>query len=1041
MCMKCFKKIAWFVLFAFLTLIGFVILTFKVDDMTLYKGKVYDFNDGWTLMREDGSSQVLDKLPFSGTSKPEEKVVIENRIPKEYRGKSMSFLSADKMLSVFIDGEQVYEFGMSDERSFGRTPGSVINFIDIPYELEEGEIRIEMISPYADYAAKVSTVTIGNRDILILKLFMDNALNLFCGFVIIVCGIGFAFLFIIQRVSRQNTDGIMQISGYCIVSSVYYFIETKTLTIFYGNQTLYSVLVFLCLMFMPLLIGIYYGSSFLGIYRKRWYILLGMICTNIVVQVVFQLLNIFDFMEMAFVSHALITITILVIGKTYFDYIRKNHAKGMLPELSALFFMTAGGTIDILRMYLVGAGDMGKYSRFGATAFSIIMLYKHFRQVVMGYSHNIAENARLVQQEMEIVEKKNEELKKANELAEEAKQEALAANEAKGKFLAHMSHEIRTPINAVIGMDTMILRESKDMQIKEYALDIQNAGQSLLALINDILDFSKIESGKMEIISVEYDFSSMIHDISNMISAKISSKKLQFHICADENLPSKLLGDDVRIRQVLVNLLNNAVKYTSEGSVTLKVDGKIQEDKVILNFSVEDTGIGIKEEDISKLFKEFERIEEKRNRNIEGTGLGINITTQLLILMGSRLQVESVYGKGSKFYFTLEQQIMDVTPIGNLEERIRHQGTEYSYKEVFTAPNAQILVVDDNVINLKVFMNLLKTTKVNVDVAGGGLSCLEMVCKKHYDLIFLDHMMPDLDGISTLHQMKILPENQCKDTPVVALTANAITGAKEMYMAEGFDAFLSKPINPEKLEQMILLLLPRELLEFEVKEEDGVQETMASTVSENSRDDELPMIDGVDWSYGLMHLPDKEMLLDTVADFYKSLDSEANHLEQMYMEIRNNSDMLRQYKIKVHAMKSSANLIGAIMLGGMAKLLENAARDEDLEIIDRFTPVFLKKWRELKESLKECVKESEGEKEEVTDYTIILAYLEMLRIAMIEMDIDGMDQYMAELEKFTYPSDIQSGMEQLAGLVTDMDSDAAVPIIEELMNRMKTNAE
>ena len=199
MCMKCFKKIAWFVLFAFLTLIGFVILTFKVDDMTLYKGKVYDFNDGWTLMREDGSSQVLDKLPFSGTSKPEEKVVIENRIPKEYRGKSMSFLSADKMLSVFIDGEQVYEFGMSDERSFGRTPGSVINFIDIPYELEEGEIRIEMISPYADYAAKVSTVTIGNRDVLILKLFMDNALNLFCGFVIIVCGIGFAFLFIIQR--------------------------------------------------------------------------------------------------------------------------------------------------------------------------------------------------------------------------------------------------------------------------------------------------------------------------------------------------------------------------------------------------------------------------------------------------------------------------------------------------------------------------------------------------------------------------------------------------------------------------------------------------------------------------------------------------------------------------------------------------------------------------------------------------------------------------------------------------------------------------
>ena len=1040
--MKCFKKIAWFVLGLFLLLCIYVVVKFQVDDMTLYKGEVNEFNNGWILTGEDGSAVALNELPFSGESKPGELIIIENRIPEEFWGMSMSFLSADKKFTVFIDGEKVYEFGMNDKRSFGRTPGSVVNFIDIPADLTTGDIRIEMVSPYQDYAAKISDITVGKRDVLILKLFMDNAVNLFCGFAIIICGIGFVFLFLIQRVSGQRTEGIMQISGYCIVAAIYYFIETKTLSIFYGNQTLYSVLVFLCLMFMPLLLAIYYGSGIMSVYKKRWNIILGLICTNIFFQVAFQLLNIFDFMDMAFVSHALITLTILVIAKSYLDYIRKNSVKGLMVEVIALIFMTAGGTIDILRMYLVGVGDMGKFSRFGTTAFSVIMLYKHFRQVVMGYANNIEENARLLKQEMEKVEKKNEELKRASELAEEAKQEALAANDAKGKFLAHMSHEIRTPINAVLGMDTMILRETKDAQIKEYALDIQNAGQSLLALINDILDFSKIESGKMEIISVEYDLSSMVHDISNMISAKISSKKLKLHILADEKLPSRLLGDDVRIRQVLVNLLNNAVKYTNEGSVTLRIDGNIQEDKVILDFSVEDTGIGIKEEDISKLFHEFERIEEKRNRNVEGTGLGINITTQLLLLMGSRLNVESVYGKGSRFYFTLEQQVIDSTPIGNLEERIRQKVTEYDYMEVFSAPDAQILVVDDNVINLKVFMNLLKATKVNVDVAGGGLACLEMVCKKHYDLIFLDHMMPDLDGISTLHQMRELADNQCRETPVVALTANAITGAREMYLAEGFDAFLSKPINPEKLEQMILMLLPRELLQFEVKE--AAEEIIAESAQidpESHKDEELPIIDGLDWDYGFMHLPDKEVLLDTIADFYNTIDLEAENLERMYEEIKSNPEMVKQYRIKVHAMKSSANLIGATVLGGMARVLEKAANDNNPEIIDNLTPIFLKEWRIFKESLKECINDSEEKRETIEDHSVILAYLQMLKIAMMELDIDGMDQNMDELKKFIYPADTQKDMEQLAGLVTNLDSEQAVVLIEKIMNRMKVYAE
>ncbi|MGN0140827.1 MAG: ATP-binding protein [Roseburia sp.] len=1048
--MKYFKKSIWLVQFLHIAILIYVVLGFQVDNMTLARGEVYDFNEGWVLTWEDGSSTAIEKLPYLGSSKPQEILVMENTLPEKYWGMTMSFLSADKILRVQIDGETVYEFGISDQRTFGHTPGSVVNFVDIPIELNMGDIRIEMVSPYHDYAARINEITVGKRDVLILKLLEDNAFKIACSFVIIICGIGFALLFLIRKATKQDTEGVQYICGYCIVSALYYFIETKTMSIFYGNQTLYSVIVFLCLMIMPFWLVLYYGNGMLGCYKKRWLVLLWLICTNISVQLVLQLSNTIDFMNMAFVSHALLTLAMLVIGKSYFDIYRQKHIRDTRVEMMAWFAMAAGGMVDILRMYVVGVGDMGQFSRLGMTAFSVIMLYKHFRQMIGGYTYNIEENARLLKHEMEYVEKKNKQLERANELAEEAKREALEANEAKGRFLAHMSHEIRTPINAVLGMNTMILRETKDMQIKEYALDIQNAGQNLLALINDILDFSKIESGKLEIIPVEYDFSSMIHDISNMIMAKMKDKKLEFRIHVDEQLPCKLLGDDVRIRQVLVNLLNNAVKYTNEGSVELSVNSRSCDGKALLDFSVQDTGIGIKQEDISKLFKEFERIEEKRNRNIEGTGLGINITMQLLELMGSTLNVESEYGKGTRFYFTLEQQIIDSKPVGNLEERLRQQPVEYSYKEVFTAPEAQILVVDDNAINLKVFISLLKETKVNVDVADGGRACLDMVCRKHYDLIFLDHMMPDLDGVETLHRMKKLEDSLCKDVPVIALTANAITGAKEMYLSEGFDAFLSKPINPEKLEQMILLMLPRELLAFHTEEngdagektDNGTVKTETMSCPAEISDDKLPMVDGVDWSYGLLHLPDQELLLETVSDFYKSIDTEADCLENFYhgLEAGDNPDMLRQYRIKVHAMKGSANLIGATVLGGMAKMLENAAKDANIKMIDALTAIFLEEWRSYKDKLKECVPDA-SEKTVIEDYTVVLAYLEMLRIAMMDLDIDGMDRSMGELEQFSYPPAIQTGIERLSVLVSELDSEQAGPLIETLMKQIKEQEE
>ncbi len=397
---------------------------------------------------------------------------------------------------------------------------------------------------------------------------------------------------------------------------------------------------------------------------------------------------------------------------------------------------------------------------------------------------------------------------------EEQNEQLIEANKTKNVFISNMSHEIRTPINAVLGMDEMIIRETTEDNIRSYAYDIKNAGKMLLSIINDILDFSKIEAGKMEIIPTEYNLVSMINDVYNMISNKAKEKSLDFAIEIDSDLPTKLYGDEIRIEQVLINILTNAVKYTQKGSISFEMSAKKYcDDEVEIFFRVKDTGIGMRKEDIGKLCNAFERIEEKRNRNIEGTGLGMSIVVRLLEQMGSKLEIDSVYGEGSTFSFTLIQKIVDKEPIGDFKEaqkkiRIREEKRDY----IVQIPKAKALVVDDNYINLKVMEALLKETKMQVDCAEGGQECLEKMKANSYNVVFLDHFMPDMDGIETLHHIKELDE-EISNIPIIALTANVMSGAKERYINAGFTDFLEKPIMIEKLEEMLLKYIPAELFE------------------------------------------------------------------------------------------------------------------------------------------------------------------------------------------------------------------------------------
>ncbi|MCR5092421.1 MAG: response regulator [Lachnospiraceae bacterium] len=553
-----------------------------------------------------------------------------------------------------------------------------------------------------------------------------------------------------------------------------------------------------------------------------------------------------------------------------------------------------------------------------------------------------------------------------NEQMKEAADTAIAAGKAKSQFLAQMSHEIRTPINAVLGMNEMILREATDQEILEYSANIQSAGRTLLSIINTILDFSKIEDGKMEIVPVRYETAFMINNLVNSIKERAKAKSLSFIVDADESLPCELYGDDVRVTQVISNLLTNAVKYTEEGSVTLSIrNGGIESGNVILDVSVKDTGIGIRKEDMGKLFESFERIDEQRNHNIEGTGLGMSIVTKLLTMMGSRLHVESEYGKGSAFSFQLSQSVENREPMGHYMDRLSRQGKDQNKAERLCAPDARVLVVDDNEMNRKVAASLLKLFEIGADLARSGPEAVEAMRRNHYDLVLLDHMMPGMDGIATL---AIINEESLasRGTRIIALTANAVVGARDFYLKSGFDDYLAKPVGVRELEEILAKHLPGEKISYRSPDEekkqsddimffspddDGGEETNVQSAAPASGESiDFPAVEGLDWRFAREHLPMDDLLQETVRAFRDSISEQADQLDALYQAFPDET-AVSDYRTLVHAMKSQAATIGIIPLAGMAKVLEDASAASQLERVERLHPVFMDVWCSYRDKL------------------------------------------------------------------------------------------
>ncbi len=708
--------------------------------------------------------------------------------------------------------------------------------------------------------------------------------------------------------------------------------------------------------------------------------------------------------------------------------------------------------------------------------------------------------------------------------------EALRAATAKADFLANMSHEIRTPLNAIIGMSQIAMREDMSEAARKCMDQIMNSGKMLLKIINDILDYSKMESGKLEIVNNEYEMLSMVRDVAGIISNRIGDKNIELIIDVEPSIPQWLYGDEIRIKQIMVNLANNAIKYTNSGYVALRLGYKwTASDEISLRFKVQDTGIGIKKEAFHKLFDSFEQVDSKRNREVEGTGLGLAIVKNLVELMDGKISVESEYGEGSTFSVKIPQKVVDdhacITPMedcpcviglisnpyvrAEMYKDVERIGAQYveadseedidelvkrteakflfvsenllsqklkeyaaghkelttvritplnnsDYVEIpgittikkplhsinvaailrnmkleitsknditevdFTAPRASILIVDDNGVNLTVTTGLLEPVHMQMDTASSGKQAIEMISNKHYDMVFMDHMMPEIDGVETTHIIRRLhPEYD--DVPIIALTANAVAGTREMFLQEGMNDFVAKPIELKVILAKLKKYLPPE--KIEAARPSGGEGAAEKTQRESLESVKIP---GLDVKYALNLLGSQKLFWRVVKDYYKVIDHTYKKIKKCETQ-----ENWSEYCVEVHALKSASRQIGAVTLSNKAERLEKAASQEEADVIHKLTDDMLADYLRLQEVLGPYCTEKKREGGQQASSEIMSGFLGEMQLAVENLDIGAAEAVLSRMKQYSYGGECGGCFKRLAEAVEEIDLEAAEQILKE----------
>ncbi len=775
---KLYQSILWSMVFlAFALILFFIVGQFVIRQPSFYDPYCEEYTGLWTYTDSQGLTQTLE-LPYNLEVEDGQDIRVSTVLPDQIPDGYYLFYKTGKNLRAEIDGEQRenYTIGTS-------VLGVTVKSMWVPIRLLPSDAGKTLTLIRPDMSRGVLVVSpgyYGNLYGFFQMLMTDNMMILLLAFAILVFDLIGMILCIIYRILSRRSFALMYLSIAVYVSALWLLFDNLAYPFLFDNYYIDGVMEFLIVMLLP-----YPYMAYLNILQKRRYQKVYNIA-GLELLVEFLTFSTLQFTGILDFNSALPVINlntggmiILTIGMILYDLIVRKNRDYIIGATAFLSFV-AMGAAEVLHVSIPGHTNDGFYIAIGLLFLLALSTYQEIVRIQRLHRETL---------------------------------EARASNAAKSIFLANMSHEIRTPINAILGMNELILREDVNDAVREYAGNVRDAGNSLLDIINDILDFSKVEQGKLELMPEEYDIGELLKGVITMIRIKASEKNLKLITDIDKDIPRKLQGDPKRIREILINLLNNAVKYTNTGSITLTVTMDRDSNSTLLTISVKDTGIGIREEDRDKLFKQFERLDYNKNRNVEGTGLGLAITANLIRLMSGSITCNSEYGKGTEFIAVIPQEVLDDTPVGNINELASATAPEQNPLDLFTCPEAQLLVVDDNIINQKVAVHLLQIPGAQVESCSSGAEMLERICEKKYDIIFLDHMMPEMDGLETLAKSRELTRDRNRTTPYIALTANAIKGAKDYYLSKGFTDYLSKPMSTSGLADCLLQYLPAEKIQ------------------------------------------------------------------------------------------------------------------------------------------------------------------------------------------------------------------------------------
>ncbi len=877
-----------------------------------------EYNPPWEQILEDGR-RVSVTAPTIVDAEYGQPVTLATKLPDTIEnGLCISFRPVWQDVTIHIDGELRLEYSTKDTRPFGTNSAMRYIFIEL-HEEDAGKELSYTFTSNSKYAGDIRTGYIGDRLSIWLHLLDDNGLHMLIAIFLFLMSLFCIIVCEILRLVYKKDLPLKYLAWTLFFCAFWMISEMSFRQIVFKNISLLSLFTYWSLMIIPLPLITFINDLQQGRYKKVFFIPLVYTMGIMIVGTILQVFDIVQFVEqLKFIHGGLLAAIICIIATITIDTFTK--------KLSNYLF--------------VGIGIYGMI----VTAILEMILYYVGTDLSLGTTLSVGLLFLLV---MAIIKTGQDLL-----ISENNKQQAITAREAQTKFLANMSHEIRTPINAIIGMNEMILRENDDEDIDYYARSIQSASNMLLGLINDILDFSKIEAGQLELIEDDYHLPTLIRDEMVILETRSSKKPIDAYLEIDPKLPTTLYGDELKLKQIITNIISNAAKYTDEGSITFKVFFKeIDEKNINLCFSITDTGIGIKKEDLSQLFDSFKRLDLNKNRAIQGSGLGLNIAKQFVDLMKGDIQIESEYGKGSTFTVSIPQKVMDSTPIESLDKAMKNESKVNQIAQApFIAPTARILVVDDNSMNLRLMEALLKRTKVNVDLAESGSKCLELSKDRSYNIIFMDHMMPEMDGIEALQKLRGNESNPNRDTVVIALTANAVAGCREMYLEHGFNDYLSKPVIADKLETIILNYLPKELVIMNNIDDNTSTKDTATAESALSKE-ALEQYLVINKENGLKFCMEDENFYNEILTAFCS---QANKFIPQLAQYYDSKDW-GNYAIIAHSLKSNTRTIGADNFADLSYKHELAGKGDDGDFITSDYEKYVAALKALMEKVQEMV--------------------------------------------------------------------------------------